>query len=77
MDKGSRRSGKKKRRDFQNILSLASVLGANTDQQITWFQKKGLIARNKCCPSCNQAMNMQSGNDVTDQCSLIKMVIKN
>ena len=56
MNKGSMRSAKKKRRDFQ---------------------KKGLIARNKYCPSCNQAMNMQSGNDVTDQCSLIKMVIKN
>ena len=35
-----------------------------------------LVARNKNCPSCNQAMNMQSRNDVTDQYRLIKMVIK-
>ena len=59
-----------------SILSLASVLGSNADQQITWFQTKGLIARNKNCPSCNQVMNMQSRNDVTDQYRLIKMVIK-
>ena len=51
-----------------SILSLASVLGADVDQQINWFQVKGLmIARNKTCPACSHGMNMQSRSDISDK----------
>ena len=37
------------------------------DEQITWFQSKGLLARNKTCPACNQAMIMQTRSDVSEK----------
>jgi uncharacterized protein with PIN domain len=49
-----------------SILSLAGVLGADIEDQISWFQTRGLLARHKNCPSCNQAMTQQSRNDIID-----------
>ena len=46
-----------------SILDLASVISAHTsiEEQIAWFQSKGLLARTKSCPTCNHAMDMQRG----------------
>ena len=52
---------------MSSILSIVSILGADTDEQINWFQNKGLIARTKNCPACTQAMTLQQRSDVTDQ----------
>ena len=50
-----------------SILSLASVISAELEEQIPWFQARGLLAQNKTCPACNQPMNMQQRQDVTDK----------
>ena len=52
-----------------SILDLAAVISERTgmDERIAWLQGKGLIARNKTCPSCNQPMHFQSRSDVTDK----------
>ena len=55
-----------------SILSLAGVLGADVDQQISWFQSHGLIPRNKNCPTRNHPMNLQSRNDITNKCRYIE-----
>ena len=50
-----------------SILSLASVISAELEEQIAWFQARGLLAQNKTCPACNQPMNMQQRQNVTDK----------
>ena len=50
-----------------NILDIASVLAGGPDHQIDWFQQKGLIARNKLCPSCKLQMQLQCRNDIQDR----------
>ena len=50
-----------------SLLDLGPVMFGDTDEQITWFQSKGLLARNKTCPACNQAMIMQTRSDVSDK----------
>ena len=50
-----------------SILDIAPVLAGDPDQQITWFQQRGLIARNKTCPSCSSVMHMQCRNDIQDK----------
>ena len=37
------------------------------DEQIGWFQSRGLIARSKNCLACNHQMNMQTRSDITDK----------
>ena len=39
----------------------------HVDQQIAWFQSKGLLATSKACPACGQPINMQTRSDVTDK----------
>ena len=39
----------------------------DVDQQIGWFQSKGLLATSKTCPACSQPINMQTRSDVTDK----------
>ena len=34
-----------------SILSIASVLGGEMTDVITWFQTRGLLAQNKSCPA--------------------------
>ena len=47
-----------------SILSIASVLGGEMTDVITWFQTRGLLAQNK---SCNHNMDMQTRSDITDK----------
>ena len=49
------------------VLAHSSVIGPEVDKQISWLQSKGLLSRNKQCPSCNQSMDMQQRSDITDQ----------
>ena len=49
-----------------SILDLGEVVFACIADKIAWFQRKGLLARNKICPACNGAMAMQPRADVTD-----------
>ena len=57
----------KRRKMSLSILDIAPVLAGDPDQQITWFQQRGLIARNKTCPSCSSVMHMQCRNDIQDK----------
>ena len=50
-----------------SILSLASVLGGEIAELISWYQSRGLIARSKSCPTCNHVMDMPSRSDITDK----------
>ena len=50
-----------------SILALAGVLSADVEQQIAWFQSKGLLAHSKICPACNSSMTLQTRTDITDQ----------
>ena len=50
-----------------SILDIGPFLFGGVDKQIEWLQRKGLLAQNKTCPACNQAMMMQPRRDVTDQ----------
>ena len=50
-----------------SILSIASVLGGEMTDVITWFQTRGLLAQNKSCPACNHNMDMQTRSDITDK----------
>ena len=60
-----------------SILDLASVISAHTsiEEQIAWFQSKGLLARTKSCPTCNHAMDMQSRSDISDKYRYIQHYI--
>ena len=55
------------RATMASIMSLASVISAEEEEQVNWFQTRGLLPRTKTCPACNQAMNMQSRADVIDK----------
>ena len=50
-----------------SILDLGQYMFRDVDQQIGWFQSKGLLATNKTCPACSQPINMQKHSDVTDK----------
>ena len=50
-----------------SILSLSSVLSGNMLHVIGWYQSRGLNTRSKSCPTCNQPMNLQSRNDISDK----------
>ena len=50
-----------------SILDLAPVIAGNADNQITWFQQKGLLASSLNCPACGCAMRMQTRNDIQDK----------
>ena len=50
-----------------SILDLGPYMFGDVDQQIAWFQSKGLLATSKTCPACSQSMNMQIRSDVTDK----------
>ena len=50
-----------------SILNLGPYMFGDVDQQIGWFQSKGLLATSKTCPACSQPMNMQTRSDVTDK----------
>ena len=52
---------------MSSILALSGVLSADIDQQITWFQSKGLLASTKNCPVCSHGMTLQPRSDITDQ----------
>ena len=48
-------------------LRILPVLAGDCDQQITWFQQRGLIARNKTCPSCRSPMRIQCRNNIQEK----------
>ena len=52
-----------------SILDLAAIISERTSvaERIAWLQGKGLIARMKSCPTCSQAMDLQSRSDVSDK----------
>ena len=51
-----------------SILDLGQYMFGDVDQQIGWFQSKGLLATNKTCAACSQQpMDMQKRSDVTDK----------
>jgi len=50
-----------------SILDLGPYMFGDVDQQIGWFQSKGLLATSKTCPACSQPMDMQTRSDVTDK----------
>ena len=49
---------------MDSVLSLCEVIGPDVSQQITWLQSRGLLARNKQCPS----MELQKRSDISDKC---------
>ena len=51
-----------------SILDLLPVLAGTNDQQIAWFQQRGLLASNDNCPSCGLQMQLQTRNDIQDKC---------
>ena len=46
---------------------LGTYMFGDVDQQICWFQSKGLLATSKTCPACSQPMDMQKCSNVTDK----------
>ena len=52
---------------MESVLALSAVISPQVDKQIHWLQSKGLLARNKTCPPCNQQMDLQHRNDITDK----------
>ena len=50
-----------------SILDLLPVLSATADEQLSWFQQKGLLSRSQNCPSCGLAMRIQTRNDIQDK----------
>ena len=52
-----------------SILDLADVISARTSmlERIRWFQRKGLLAQSKNCPSCSSPMDLQKRTDVSDE----------
>ena len=52
---------------MSTILQLSGVLSADVEDQISWFQTKGLLASTKNCPACSQAMTLQQRSDITDK----------
>ena len=51
---------------MENVLALCEVIGPDVNKQITWLQRKGLLAQTKHCPSCNSPMQLQQRSDMTD-----------
>ena len=49
------------------ILDFGPYMFGGVDQQIGWFQSKGLLATSKTCPACSQPTDMQTRSDVTDE----------
>ena len=50
-----------------SILDPGPYMFGDVEQQIGWFQSKGLLATSKTYPACSQPMNMQTRSDVTDK----------
>ena len=50
------------------ILDLLPLLSGTPDDQIAWFQRRGLLVRRLNCPSCGLAMHLQTRNDIQDKC---------
>ena len=50
-----------------SILDLGPYLFGDVDQQISWFQSKGLLAMSRTWYAVSQPMNMQTCSDVTDK----------
>ena len=50
-----------------SILDHAPVLEGGADDQIAWFQAKGLLGGTCNCPSCGSAMRLQARNDIQDK----------
>ena len=50
-----------------SILDLLPVLSGTADEQLSWFQQKGLLSRSQNCPSCGLAMRIQTRNDIQDK----------
>ena len=50
-----------------SILDLLPVLSGTADEQLSWFQQKGLLSRSQNCPSCGLAMHIQTRNDIQDK----------
>ena len=50
-----------------SILSLSKILGADIEEQLDWFQSKGLIARRKNCSASTNPMDLQKRSDITDK----------
>ena len=48
-----------------SILQLRPVIFGETDQLITYLQRKNLLASNKTCP-CGTAMQLSTRSDVSD-----------
>ena len=63
---GGRSHRGKNKATKMSILDLGPYMFGDVDQQIDWFQSKGLLATSKTCPASNQPMNIQTHSDVTD-----------
>lgn len=49
-----------------SILDIGPVIFADIDDQIAWFQRKGLPAQNPNYSACNTPMVIQVHSDVQD-----------
>ena len=50
-----------------SILDLLPVLSGTADEQLSWYQQKGLLSRSQNCPSWGLAMRIQTRNDIQDK----------
>ena len=58
-----------------SILDLLPVLSGTADEQLSWFQQKGLLSRSQNCPSCGLEMRIQARNDIQDKRRYIYSVL--
>ena len=50
-----------------SILDLGEVIFGDLDNQIAWFQGKGLLSNQPNCSVCGTAMVVQVRNDIQDK----------
>ena len=49
------------------ILDLSKVLAGTIEDQIAWFQARGLFSQQRSCSACGTVMNLQKRNDIQDK----------
>ena len=54
-------------RDNMNILDLSKVLAGTIEDQIAWYQARGLLSQRRNCSSCGTTMNLQRRDDIKDK----------
>ena len=50
-----------------SILKMGPLLFGSIEDLIAYMQGKGLLARNKQCPSCSSNMALQRRSDIQDK----------